>query len=179
MNTRTTILRAAEAVIRRDGVRAMTLESVAAEAGVSKGGLLYHFPSKRDLISAMAAGRIDEVASAVRACYREDPSRGVTGAYVASIDTAPLTELDLTLLAVVDEDPELLAPYREGLDRMHRSMTDEAGDPALATIVRLAADGLFFAELLGFGALDQDARSAVVARLGRLADEAVGFEGDA
>ena len=37
----------------RDGVSAMTLEAVAREAGLSKGGLLYHFASKDELIAAM------------------------------------------------------------------------------------------------------------------------------
>ena len=42
-DTRRRLLDAATAVVRRDGARALTLDAVAAEAGVSKGGLLYHF----------------------------------------------------------------------------------------------------------------------------------------
>jgi hypothetical protein len=41
------ILDAAERVVLRDGVTHLTLDAVAAETGISKGGLLYHFPSKR------------------------------------------------------------------------------------------------------------------------------------
>src|SRR5687767_12534291 len=47
------LLCAAEKVIARDGVKNLTLEGVAREAGVSKGGLLYHFPSKKELIIAI------------------------------------------------------------------------------------------------------------------------------
>ena len=39
--------------IRRDGAAALTLDAVAAEAGVSKGGVLYHFGSKRALIDGL------------------------------------------------------------------------------------------------------------------------------
>ena len=42
-DTRKRLLDAAAAVVRRDGAGALTLDAVAAEAGVSKGGLLYHF----------------------------------------------------------------------------------------------------------------------------------------
>lgn len=45
-----------EAAIRtasRDGLMAMTLDNVAREAGVSKGGVMYHFPTKDKLILEM------------------------------------------------------------------------------------------------------------------------------
>ncbi|MDO8275460.1 MAG: TetR/AcrR family transcriptional regulator, partial [Serpentinimonas sp.] len=45
-DTRNALLEATNTVILRDGIAHLTLEAVAKEAGVSKGGLLYHFPSK-------------------------------------------------------------------------------------------------------------------------------------
>ena len=55
LSSRERILAAAVQVALREGVSAMTLEAVAREAGVSKGGLLYHFASKDELIAAMLA----------------------------------------------------------------------------------------------------------------------------
>lgn len=43
------VLDAFEAILIGDGERAATLEATAKAAGVSKGGLLYHFRSKDDL----------------------------------------------------------------------------------------------------------------------------------
>jgi AcrR family transcriptional regulator len=59
-STREAILRAAGRVVVEEGVSGMTLEAVACEAGVSKGGLLYRFPSKEALIASMI-GRLIEV----------------------------------------------------------------------------------------------------------------------
>lgn len=56
MATRPTIERICQAAIRtatRDGLLAMTLDNVAKEAGVSKGGVMYHFPSKEHLVTKM------------------------------------------------------------------------------------------------------------------------------
>ncbi|GAA1450173.1 TetR/AcrR family transcriptional regulator [Nesterenkonia lacusekhoensis] len=50
---RTLILEAGSRVVQRDGVTALTYESVAQEAGVTKGGLLYHFPSRKALLLAL------------------------------------------------------------------------------------------------------------------------------
>ena len=52
-SSRETILDAAEAVVLADGAAHLTLDAVAERAGVSKGGLLYHFPSKEILLQAM------------------------------------------------------------------------------------------------------------------------------
>jgi len=59
-DTRKRLLGAAAAVVRRDGAKALTLDAVAAQAGVSKGGLLYHFASKRELLDAMLDGWLEE-----------------------------------------------------------------------------------------------------------------------
>ncbi|HEX2186239.1 MAG TPA: TetR/AcrR family transcriptional regulator, partial [Chloroflexota bacterium] len=58
--TRQAILQGAARVIREAGVGHLTLEAVAQEAGVSKGGLLYHFPSKDALISGMLAQLMED-----------------------------------------------------------------------------------------------------------------------
>ncbi|GCB56911.1 hypothetical protein rerp_33190 [Rhodococcus erythropolis] len=50
-DTRDRILDALEKLLLVSGVAQVTLEGVAAEAGVSKGGLLYHFPSKEALLA--------------------------------------------------------------------------------------------------------------------------------
>ena len=66
-DTRKRLLDAAAAVVRRDGAQALTLDAVAAEAGVSKGGLLYHFKSKRELLDAMLEGWLEEFAAEIDA----------------------------------------------------------------------------------------------------------------
>lgn len=53
-----TILDAAEALIRRAGAARLTIDAVAAEAGLSKGGVLHHFASRDALIAAMVAHQL-------------------------------------------------------------------------------------------------------------------------
>ena len=51
--TRARIRVAAAKVIERDGAGHLTLEKVAAQADLSKGGLLYHYPSKDALLQGL------------------------------------------------------------------------------------------------------------------------------
>src|SRR4051794_16240552 len=52
-DARTRILDAAESIVRTRGVPGLTLDAAARAAGVSKGGLLYHFASKEALLAAL------------------------------------------------------------------------------------------------------------------------------
>lgn len=52
-DTHTRILDAVERIIVQKGVTGLTLEAAAREAGVSKGGLLYHFGSKEALLTGL------------------------------------------------------------------------------------------------------------------------------
>src|SRR5213595_89593 len=58
---RDSVLGAFEALLIDVGERAATLDAVAKRAGVSKGGLLYHFPNKEALIAATLE-RLDRLA---------------------------------------------------------------------------------------------------------------------
>ncbi|EPK3163485.1 TPA: TetR/AcrR family transcriptional regulator, partial [Klebsiella pneumoniae] len=49
------LLESAAMIAGRDGIAALSLNAVAREAGVSKGGLLHHFPNKQALIFALFA----------------------------------------------------------------------------------------------------------------------------
>ncbi|WP_203135454.1 TetR/AcrR family transcriptional regulator [Microbacterium sp. JZ31] len=67
-HAREKVLDAFEQLLIREGERAATLESVAREAGVSKGGLLYHFGSREALeqglferLRALAAENVEEL----------------------------------------------------------------------------------------------------------------------
>jgi AcrR family transcriptional regulator len=51
--TQQRLLDVAGELVTESGVMALTLDAVAKRAGVSKGGLLHHFPSKHALLVAM------------------------------------------------------------------------------------------------------------------------------
>lgn len=74
------LLDAAERVVLRDGAGQLTMDAVAAEAGVSKGGVLYAFPSKDALIDALfnrAFAAMDEIGDAFLASAGDTPENRV------------------------------------------------------------------------------------------------------
>ena len=59
-DTKARIIDAAGEVVLRDGVARLTLDAAAAEAGLSKGGVLYHFPTRDALVAGMVEKIIRE-----------------------------------------------------------------------------------------------------------------------
>src|SRR5699024_12476854 len=77
MSARDALLDAYQSILQETGERATTLTAVAARAGVSKGGLLYHFASKGALAEGLIA-RLDALVEEDLAAMREaadGPSR--------------------------------------------------------------------------------------------------------
>ena len=157
------LLDAAVAVIRRDGAQALTLDAVAAQAGVSKGGLLYHFASKRELLDAVVKRWLDEFQDDIDAS-----GPGFVPGYVRASDGAKAEEAGL--LAALVADPDVLAVVRERYATWQDRVAREGGDPVEATVARLAADGLWLADLLGMAPPEGELRDRVLARLLELCD---------
>ena len=67
----------------------MTLDGVAQAAGVSKGGLLYHFPSKESLLGALAQRYVESMEHCIEAAKSElergDASRDLKACIVGML----------------------------------------------------------------------------------------------
>lgn len=172
-DTRTQLLDAAEAVVTRDGVRNLTLDAVVAQSGISKGGLLYHFRSKEDLAAAMIERSIAWFDDALSEAGADDPEpKGrYTRAYVkASLGMTPLTgsgfdNLCSSITTALLSFPEKLGPVQEQGARTQADVERDGLDPVLATIIRLAVDGLWLSENFNLMRFDKDMKAKVAARL--------------
>ena len=171
--TRERILFGAEEVVLRDGVAHLTLEAAASEAGISKGGILYHFPTRAALIAAMVerlSSRFDEDL-ATKGAGSGRPG-AFTRAYLEAtfapsgdVEGSRERRLGAAVIAGVAADTELLEPLRERFAAWQQALVSDGLPPANASLIRLAADGLWFAELFSLAPLDEHLRSAVHAEL--------------
>jgi len=160
--TRDRLLDAAGTVVMRDGAQALTLDAVAEEAEVSKGGLLYHFKSKRELVEGMVERWLAEFQREMD----EEDTEFIRGYIKAS---APAGN-ELGMLAALVADPSLLVAVRKQYGIWQDRVEREGRDPVDATVARLAADGLWLAELLGMGPPTGELRERVLQRLLDLAE---------
>lgn len=171
--TRSAILDAAERVVAAKGVASLTFEEVAREAGVSKGGVLYHFRSKDALTEAMVERFVERFDTAFEAAARNDknPVGRRIRAYVrATVGEPPLTgelfdRANGAITAALAKYPERLEAVRLQSDRTQQEIESDTLDPILATIIRLAIDGLWLAENFNLMRFDPALKAAVGERL--------------
>jgi AcrR family transcriptional regulator len=171
--TRAALLDAAQARLLARGPAGLVLDAVAADAGVSKGGLLYHFPTKEALVAGLTE-RMLEGFDQVQADLRSgDPSD--TGAWTRAYLRSTVTEagdpaddsarLLAGLLAAQGGDPARLEAIRERFAAWQERLERDGVDPVAATIVRLASDGLWLSALLGLPSLEKRLAARVIEAL--------------
>lgn len=153
--THTAILDAAGIVVLNKGVNALTLDSAAQEAGVSKGGLLYHFPNKNSLIEGMIEGMIERLVGAFDASLERELVKSNGGWLVAYIHASFVSDpqynqLSMALFAAIANDTELLRLLQDHFVEWQNKVEELAPSPEIGTIIRLALDGLWVSDLMGF-----------------------------
>jgi AcrR family transcriptional regulator len=174
IETHKRILQAANQVVVREGSNALTLDAVAKEAGVSKGGLLYHFPSKEALISAMVEDLICEADQSMHDLQAGDPQseRSWTRAYIKSCWLCGETDtISAALIPAAASNPMLLDPLRRYYETWQEKLDQDLGDTTKSTLIRMALDGLWLADLLCLSAPHGQRRKDLFDKLNSLVDE--------
>ncbi|HQZ34019.1 MAG TPA: TetR/AcrR family transcriptional regulator [Ilumatobacteraceae bacterium] len=168
-DTRERILEALRVVLFRDGSHAVTLDAVAAEAHVSKGGLLYHFESKQAMFDGLYR-QLADTSAAMLAVVPADPLAHADRYLRRSTpDTPQRRALLRSVLATVrsgdDHSDEATVALRDLFAQWTSALRREVTDPVLAETIRLVGDGIFFNELLGLPRVPADVLDEVIERL--------------
>lgn len=170
-DTRESLLRAASQVVIDKGVEALTLDAVAQQAGVSKGGLLYHFPNKDALMGGMVEHLIQDFEAVLQTEFDQDDAPGTPGQWVRAYIRATLrfSKQSLALIArlssIAADSPNLLEAAKV-YDQQWRQRVETSGiDPTKATIILLAVDGIWLSEVFQVGTLDEPRLTQVVETL--------------
>lgn len=178
-DARTRILDAAAAIVQARGVSGLTLEAAARDAGVSKGGLLYHFASKEALLDAMLRRLADYMEAEYRACVAAQPE-GPGRVARANLDwgfgegeLACNERHDMAgavFRAAFHHDPALLDPIRAVIGRMRQDIAADGLPPGAGDAISAASDGMFMARMFRLYTPTQTERAAMRRALERLMD---------
>lgn len=167
--TRQKILEAAAEISRESGPGNLSLEAVAARAGVSKGGLLYHFPSKTALLKAVVESFV--ISFDEELARRKEAKAGGADAMLAAYLELFVEDHDCRrpppsgLLAALSQDPDFLAPVRKHNRALLDRMRQTASDPAMALVVYLAIQGMRGMNLLGLDVMSDEEFTEAVDKL--------------
>jgi AcrR family transcriptional regulator len=168
--TRTVAIQAALAIIARDGPGRLTLDAIARESGISKGGLMHQFPTKTAVLKALLDHQIAHFEAFSRKYMAESGAGQAEPHLAAQIATAresiagPNT-IAFAIMGVMAQEPDLLSISRERNAKTIRAIKAEAADPELATLRWAAALGLSLTALFGMSPLGEEERERLFDRL--------------
>ncbi|MFS0714832.1 TetR family transcriptional regulator [Microbacterium sp. 2P01SA-2] len=151
---RESVLDAYENLLISDGARGATMDAVAAAAGVSKGGLLYHYSSKEALETAL----LDRMMELARLDV-DDMAQHPEGIVAAYLRTSVMEDsaLDRALLAgsrlAQSGHPAASSALRDVRTLWEDALRGHTRDETALQLVLLVGDGLYFNNALGAGAV--------------------------
>jgi len=168
--SRKAALEAATRIIARDGPGRLTLDAIARESGLSKGGVMHQFRTKEAVLKALLERQMDhfeEFSTRYMAKVSEtsaNPHLATQLATVREAATSP-NSAALALVAAMVENPGLMVLPRDREMKRVEAIKAEAEDPELALLRWAAARGLLLSSLFGMSPLSGDEHQKLFARL--------------
>ncbi|WP_277212902.1 TetR/AcrR family transcriptional regulator [Isoptericola croceus] len=172
-SSRTEILDAALRVVDAVGGADITYESVAREAGLTKAGLMYHFPSKDALmigvIKHVIARWQTELCDALGVPLEESTLAQRVRAFVNFAGEGGVTPGEFVVFTEAVRRPQLSAPWLAYL-RTWFGFGEDA-DTAPLLVAWLAANGLWIAEATNILTVTPEQRAELLGRMAGLVEE--------
>jgi AcrR family transcriptional regulator len=168
--SRNAALDAATRIIARDGPGRLTLDAIARESGLSKGGVMHQFRTKEAVLKALLERQMDHFEEfstrymAKVSATSANPNLATQLATVREAATSP-NSAALALIAAMVENPGLMVLPREREMKRVEAIKAEAVDPDLALLRWAAARGLLLSSLFGMSPLNKDEHQRLFARL--------------
>lgn len=168
MSVKQRILDAGVQLLHEEGFAALTQPRIARAAGASQSHLTYYFPTRADLLLAVAEHSVDQVLSRLTVANGDPRALLLDGARYL-----PRVRMLLGLLSAADQDPalrpaldRLVAHIRSSLSRLLQAL-GHAGDPAQAAALHGALIGL---AMLNLGRQTPESAADIEAGVGALLD---------
>ncbi|XAH22783.1 TetR/AcrR family transcriptional regulator [Xylophilus sp. GW821-FHT01B05] len=170
-NAKERLIEAAMEIISAQGVQELTLEGVAAIAGVTKGGLIYHFKTKDELLGALVTHMLEQ--HKLRTAHVGHAAKSLLNAWVdEALDMSPTEkQLRANLLTAAANHPHLVGPVREQYERGYRDIQKLASNEGLALVIAVATDGIALVEMLNLCQFTPAQRTAMRSALAALVQQ--------
>lgn len=134
-----------------------SLNTVVDAAGVSKGGLIHHFPTRSALVAGLARQSLDEVDAAMAAASTAGtPARTWLELSLPDGDERAVMQALASSFRPTDDDfGPLLADAKTAIARWEAYIAEEVGDALRARVIRLVGDALVANALVGLDDVDK------------------------
>jgi AcrR family transcriptional regulator len=177
-SSREKILDAAAELVSEIGSGRLTLDAVAERSGLSKGGLLYNFPTKEALLQAMIQRLIDQVTSEKEALRQKaEPGPNLEARLctqtLLNMCGGKMKDVATGMLAASSENPRLLEPVRQTVKETLEQLKTTSEDVDASLLAWLAVEGIRSMEMHDISPFSDEDRERVVQAVSRLLNKGI------
>jgi len=161
-HSREAILDAAASLVHEQGASSLTLDATCARAGMSKGGLLYHFRSKEDLLLALVDHRQCLLEEAIQEALDADPDLALPGRQHRALIRAMfgilrssepfqlsfMAGITVQLMASGGHQQALQEKFQRKMDYWKEVMHEDGVVEIRSLLIRCVIDGLITHQLM-------------------------------
>ena len=167
------VLEAARRIVETRGAGHLTFDELAAESGVTRGGITYHFPTKEALLKGLIEADIadwERTAAPLTSVCGRPPTAGLMGQIRCNLDPLDAGHKRFVsgLMGAAMTDPSLLDPIREHQRRKFAEWRWDDAD-VMRYLMLLAAEGVFWQDFFELNPLPPEVRARLTALIERLA----------
>lgn len=176
--TKTLLLQTAREIATREGLERLTMDRVSQCSNMSKGAVMYHFPTKKALIVALfteyAEHLNSEFEAHVRPFQADHADRALLLGFLAWFqsfdkDNKGWANVGIVLLSQHAHDPELLTPVRNWYERVFTRLRQQAGAKKPEhLLVLMALEGLFYTHKFGLDLVTKEEKAQIYELMNRL-----------
>jgi AcrR family transcriptional regulator len=162
-DTKQLILKAAKELTQEFGAEHLTIDAVAKRAGLSKGGVMYHYKTKKDLLVDMVnsyAQHLEHKLESGKEKNRQSLDPLVPG-FISWFETFKKNDegsrvWGASLFAVHSHDPQLLEPVHDWYKKLFEEIRKSPYGFEKAASTILTLEGLFYLNLFDMDYLTEE-----------------------
>ena len=143
-NARERIVDGFEDLLIERGDAQVSLEAVARHVGLTKGGLLYHFRSRSALVEVLIQRYAERTDADVEQMVSAPEGAAASYLRISDYLASPLHRTTLAMSQLRSSEPRVVAALARTRDLELAALTDDVGEPLLARLTMLFAEGLAY-----------------------------------
>lgn len=147
----------------------LTLDAIAKQANVSKGGLLYHFSSKEALCLGIVEQIFQDFINRFNELANKDPiekgkwTRAYINASLFDINNAGIINIGLMSYSKLSNNSSIDELLQ--FEYIQSKIAEDGIDPTIAMTIRLAIDGMYYSDMFNIMKLQTEVRNEIIKNL--------------
>ncbi len=174
-NSRAQLMTCMMSIVRDEGAGALTYDNLVAKSGLTRGGILYHFPNKESMLRALVEHYVLQELDKVKNRWEQ---HGITadGLLKAEIECAleadeKEQEISNSLLPVITQNPAMMREIKGIVEGRYVVLDEASIGFEKAAIVLLVIDAFEMSNAFGFTLLSDEDRKKVLRFLSTIVEE--------